>query len=109
MSGPFNAMRLRRVESRTAAGGTPFVSLRMVSLSGWRSHWTGAHAAAKTFCTAAAISGPMPSPAIKVTVCIMVRLLPRIYHGHVCREVDSVAGGERQPMCQRRGREEAVE
>ena len=37
------------------------------------------------------------------------RLLPRIYHGYVVREIDRIAGGECQPMYECRGRKEAVE
>ena len=66
--GPLMATLVRRMDSSTCSGsGVPYSSMTSTPASR-RSHSMGTPVAATTVSSAAASSGPVPSPGIKVTV-----------------------------------------
>lgn len=67
MRGPFKPTLLRFTESIAACGIPKRPSGLRTGVTSTDSHSIGTLATAKIFCTAAEISGPIPSPGINVT------------------------------------------
>src|SRR5438874_13052934 len=67
LSGPFNATRVRVMESSSSSGNGVPCSLRAASPASILSHLGRKPAASTTRTTASVISGPTPSPGINVT------------------------------------------
>jgi len=79
INGPFNPIVFLLTESMAAWGIPNFPSIPRTGVTSTGSQEIGTWAAAKIFWTAAEISGPIPSPGMRVTVrleaCLILRWL----------------------------------
>src|SRR6266700_7931757 len=67
--GPFRATRLRRIDSSTCSGsGVPYSAMTF-SPACWTSQSNWTPVASRALTVASVISGPTPSPGIRVTAC----------------------------------------
>src|ERR1700733_3890779 len=77
VTGPLSATLLRRIESMSSTGSVWPERSNASRPARWRSHSIATPDAFRIRTTASVTSGPMPSPGIKVMVCVMEYLIAK--------------------------------